>query len=133
MACDWRAWADRVARSAVLTRGEPVTWDRHLRQPSQVLVGWGNLRVVTTGWRRVVTTRLAQGLALGRALRDCSRSTSADAASIRRAGPVAQLALGTGCDAGWGRVGICRARWLTGISSFSAAGFQEMWPVRAPA
>ena len=33
MACDWRAWADRVARSAVLTRGEPVTWGHHLRQP----------------------------------------------------------------------------------------------------
>ena len=44
-------------------RCEHVTWGRHLRQPSQVLVGWGNLRVVTTGWRRVVTTRLAQGLA----------------------------------------------------------------------
>ena len=27
-----RAQADRVARSAVLTRGEPVTWGRHLRQ-----------------------------------------------------------------------------------------------------
>ena len=33
MACEWQAWADRVARSAVLTRGEPVTWGRHLRQP----------------------------------------------------------------------------------------------------
>ena len=29
-----RAAADRVARSAVLMRGEPVTWGRHLRQPS---------------------------------------------------------------------------------------------------
>jgi len=67
-----RAGADRVARSADSTRGEPVTWSRHLRQPPQVLVGWGISRVVTTGWRRVVTTRLAQGLAWSRALRDCS-------------------------------------------------------------
>ncbi len=87
-----------------------------------------------TAWgRRVVTTRLAQGSAWGRALRDCSSWTSAVAASVRRAGSVAQLALGTGCDAGWGRKGICRARGLTSISSLSAAGFQEMWPVRAPA
>ncbi len=28
-----RAQADRIARSAVWTRGEPVTWGRHLRQP----------------------------------------------------------------------------------------------------
>ncbi len=46
---------------------------------------------------------------------------------------MAQLTLGTGCDTGWGWKGICRARWLTSISSLSAAGFQEMWPVRAPA
>ena len=68
-----------------------------------------------------------------RALRDCSGLTSVVAASIRRVGPVAQLALATSCDAGWGRVGACRARWLTSISSLSAAGFQEMRPARAPA
>ena len=68
MARGERAGADRVARSAVWTRGEPVTWGHHLRQPPQVLVGWGISRVVTTGWRRVVTTRLAQGSAWGRAL-----------------------------------------------------------------
>ena len=28
-----QAGADRVARSAVLTRGEPVTWGHHLRLP----------------------------------------------------------------------------------------------------
>ena len=40
-------------------------------QPDQVLVGWGNLRVVTTGWHRVVTTLLAQGWAATVRL-DCS-------------------------------------------------------------
>ncbi len=49
-----------------------------------------------------------------------------------RAGSLALLALGPGCDAGWGRLGACRARCLTSISSLSAAGFQEMRPVRAP-
>ena len=39
-----------------------------MRLPPQVLVGWGISRVVTTGWRRVVTTRLAQASAWGRAL-----------------------------------------------------------------
>ena len=33
MARGERAGADRVARSAVLTRGEPITWCRHLRLP----------------------------------------------------------------------------------------------------
>jgi len=33
-----------------------------------------------------------------------------------RPGSVAQLALGTGRDAGWGRVGAYGARWLTSIS-----------------
>ena len=46
---------------------------------------------------------------------------------------MAQFALGTGCDTGWGRKGICRARWLTSISSLSAAGFQEMRPAWTPA
>ena len=49
-AAGWRSI--RVARSSVLTRLAGVTGGRHLRQCVQVLVGWGNSRVVTTGWRR---------------------------------------------------------------------------------
>ena len=33
---------------------------------------------------------------------------------------------------GWCRAGNCRARWLTTVSSLSAAGFQEMRPAMAP-
>ena len=80
-----------------------------------------------------MTTRLAQGTAWGRALAKLQQLDF----GCRRFGPagrmVAQLVLETGCDAGWGRAGICRAQSLTDISSLSAAGFQEMWPVRAPA
>ena len=31
-----------------------------MRQTPKTLMGWGIVRVVTTGWRRVVTTLLAQ-------------------------------------------------------------------------
>ena len=44
---------------------------------------WGILGVVTTGWRRVVTTRLAQVSAWGRALRGCSRLALAVYALVR--------------------------------------------------
>ena len=77
-------------------------------------------------------TRVVQE-AWSRALRGFSSLTSVVAASVRQAGWAAQLALGTDCDAGWVRVGARRARWLTSISSLSAAGFQEMRPARAPA
>ena len=65
-----RGRADRIAWSEVLTRWESpslesVTCDR----PRKTLMRWGMMRVVTTGWRRVVTTRLAQDLAWGRALK----------------------------------------------------------------
>ena len=93
----------------------------------------GSLRVVTTGWRRVVTTRLAQGSAWGRALAKLQQLDF----GCRRFAPEDRIDGANGPrdrrDAGWGRVGACRAQWLTSISSLSAAGFQEMWPVRAPA
>ena len=66
----WLTWpgeraADRAARSEVLTRlgarHGGVTCD----SPGKTLVRWGGVRVVTTGWRRVVTTRLAQVLGQG--------------------------------------------------------------------
>ena len=38
--------------------------------------------------------------------RDCSSLTLGVAALVRQAGSVAQLALGAGCDAGWGRAGF---------------------------
>jgi hypothetical protein len=102
---------DRVARSADSTRFELVTSGGHQLQP---VVRPGKLGQFAR-WR------------------GCSSLTSAVAASVSTTRSVAQLALGTGCDAGWGRVGTCRARWLTRISSLSAAGFQEMRPARAPA
>ena len=84
--------ADRVARSAVSTRVEHVTWGRHLRRPmGNAVPRWGSVRVVTTGWRRVVTTRLAQGLAWGRVWlgagrwRACSSLALTLAATVRRA------------------------------------------------
>ena len=57
-----RGGADRVAWSEVMTRWrcpslEAVTCDK----PRKMLMRWGIVRVVTTGWRRVVTTRLAHG------------------------------------------------------------------------
>ena len=67
---------------------------------------WGNLRVVTTGSRRVVTTRLAQGLARGMALAKLQQFDK----GCRRFGPAGRIGgavcPGAGCDAGWGRVGF---------------------------
>jgi hypothetical protein len=64
---------------------------------------WGRVRVVTTGWRRVVTTLLAQLKLL---------TIGADAESLTGAGA-------NDDD---------REMWLTKISSLAAAGLQEMRP-----
>jgi len=69
-------------------------------------VRWGIVRVVTTGWRRVVTTRLAQGLAVAVRGRGCSSSLLAGAATVRHHRPapdVAHKAIGRSQIAGWGR------------------------------
>ncbi len=81
----------------------------------------------------VVTTQLAQGWAGAGRWRSCSSLASPVTASVRNVGSTAQLVVATGCDAGWGRVGACRARWLKSISSLSAAEFQEIRPAMAPA
>jgi len=50
--------------------------------PASALGRWGSVRVVTTGWRRVVTTRLAQRVSAAGRWRACSSWTSAVAASV---------------------------------------------------
>ena len=72
----------------------------------QTLAGSGLERVVTTGWRRVVTTLLAQIK---------PPTIGANTESLTGAG--------AGDDEG--------AMRLTKISSLAAAGLQEMWPVRS--
>jgi hypothetical protein len=71
---------------------ELVTWARHLGPSLAAGCGlalfcWGSMRVVTTGLRRVVTTRLGQvyfwhPLAGAERCRDCSSLMSAFAASV---------------------------------------------------
>ena len=72
---------------------------------------WGNLSDVTTGWRRVVTSLLAQDLAWGRALASLQQLGHRLTPLLSgRLCSLAQRANGRSSDAGWGRVGIIRAR-----------------------
>ena len=97
-----------------------------------MLVGWGNLRVVTTGCHRVVTTLLAQGwVATVRLI--AAVLMSAYAALIRRAGHGYAVGCRISLVNRLGLVGRNCALCLTSISSLSAAGFQEICPSRAPA
>jgi hypothetical protein len=70
----------------------------------QTLAGRGYARVVTTGWRRVVTTLLAQ-------------------TKLPTIGAYTESL--TGADANDDAI----EKWLTKISSLAAAGLQEMRPV----
>ena len=103
-----RAWADRVARSVDSTRFELVTSGGHQLQP---VVRPGKLgqfarRHYWLAPRSDDAVGAGFGFGAGR-WRDCSSLTSAVAASLRKTGSMAQMALGTGvmpAGAGWAHV-----------------------------
>lgn len=110
--------ADRVARSAVLTRGEPVTWGRHLRLPGASQGALGQRA------RRHYWLAPRSDDAVG-AAGPQQQGAGELAAAGHRLSPLpsgrlvsaAQQADVRGRDAGWGRAGACRARSLTRIST----------------
>jgi len=104
MARGERAYADRVARSAVSTRGEPVTWGRHQRQYPPTPCRQGHFARRHYRLAPVVTTRT---VGAGRDREACWRSM------LDAADRPAFLAV------------------ATGISGPKAAGTLEMWPAWA--
>lgn len=86
--------------------------------PAKRLVCWGSVRVVTTGWRRVVTTRLAQVM-LGQGAAEV-------AAEAVRSMPLRSRKI---CC---GSAGAASPKADAYLQAYSAAGFQEMWPAYAP-
>ncbi len=121
MARGERAVADRVARSAVLTRGEPVTWGGHLRLPavSPGALGQHARRHYWLAPRSDDAVGAAGMRISSRALARLQQLDIGCLSPLRFGWPVsaAQQAVGRCRDAGWGRAGGCRARSLTGIST----------------